>query len=215
MRKRRFLVALMCMVSVTLFASCTAKGSSTSGNQQKTEDTPASVGKIAKDVVAPFFESDESETALEGYVINSDIVEKVQQVYGLVGFGRVKDSKIQRALSFSGEGEFADETDSFLFEFVPKDDGAYQHDIFLGYAKAIYDMCLKAADDGKIYNGFWNDSKQISFDESLKVYDKKADKRKCTIYYMNQGQKRRVHIAERGTKEGGFGRLSVDLERVK
>ena len=157
---------------------------------------------------------EEDESTLEGYALDENLPDMVKAAYGIEDFGRVKGFDVQRAFSFSGEGEFADVADGFQFQFVPKNNGTFGHDIFLGYSKVIYDKCLKAADDGKTYNGFWNESKEINFDQSIKVFDKKRDIRKCNFYYIHNGQKREVEIVERQYQEGGgFKLLFVHLKR--
>ena len=181
---RKFFLAFMCMASMTMFA------------------------QFMEPLVL-----EEDESTLEGYTLDEDLPNKVLQAYGIEDFGRVKGFDVRRAMSFSGEGEFEDVADAFQFEFVPKNDGTFGHDIYLGYAKIIFDRCLKAADDGKIVNGFWDGAKQVSFEDAVKVIDKKQDRKTCAIYYLYKGRKSQVDITERQARDGGFGTLFVHLRR--
>lgn len=157
---------------------------------------------------------EEDESTLEGYSLDENLPAEVLTAYGIEDFGRVKGFDVQRAMSFSGEGEFEDVTDGFQFEFVPKNGGTYGHDIYLGYAKIIYDRCKKAADDGKIYNGFWDGAKERTFEESVKTIDKKQDRMNCNLYYYHKGVKRQVEITERRfTEPGRFTTLFVHMKR--
>ena len=157
----------------------------------------------------------DDEITLDGYMLEKQLPSEVQQAYGIVDFGRVKGFAIQRATTFSGEGEFEDVTDGFQFEFVPKNNGTFGHDIFLGYAKMVYDKCKAAADGGKIYNGFYDGAKEITFDQSVKVVDKKQNERKkCALYYYYKGRKRIVELMERHYKEGaGYSTLYAEMHR--
>ena len=158
---------------------------------------------------------EEDETTLEGYMIRANLPAEVQKAYGIVDFGRVKGFDVQREMSFRGEGEYEDITDGFQFEFVPKNHGTFGHDIFLGYAKTIFDKCKKAADEGKVYKSFGEDAQEITFDEGVKVIDKKQnDRRKAKFCYYFNGRRRQVEIVERGYKEGaGFSTIFVEMHK--
>lgn len=211
---KKFLLALLCLAGMTAFAACSSSGNAnqSNGNEQSSSQA-SSGGKIAKEATAPFFAKDD-ECTTQGYMINADILAEIKATYGIDAFCRPKGLDIQNALAFTGENDLADVTDSFMFEFVTKGDATFNHDLFLGYAKYMYEQCLKAADDGKIRDGFWNNAKEISFDESLKVVDKGQNNRqKATFYFLNQGQQRKVQLIERQFKDGGFRELSVTLER--
>ena len=158
----------------------------------------------------------EDESTLEGYTLEENLPAEVLTAYGIEDFGRAKGFDVQRALSFSGEGEWADLADAFQFEFVPKNGGTYGHDIYMGYAKIIYDRCKAAADDGKIYDGFWDGAKELTFEQSVKVINKKQDRKTCSLYYYHKGIKRQVDITERQFKELGlFGSLFVHMRRYQ
>lgn len=165
-------------------------------------------------IMEPIFLSDDAEYTTSGYRINDDIVKEIKTYYGIDNFGRVKGFDIQNAFVFTGLGEFSDITDGFMFEFVPKNGGTYGHDTFEAYAKAIWDKCLKAADDGKLVQGFWDGAKVLTFEQSIKVVDKKQDRKKAEWGYIHNGQHRRVQVVERRYKEGaGFSELYVNLKR--
>lgn len=168
----------------------------------------------AQAIMEPVFLTDDAEYTTQGYRIYDDIVKDLQTYYGIVDFGRVKGFDIQNAMAFTGDGEFSDTTDGFMFEFVPKNGATYGHDVFEAYAKALWDKCLKAADDGQITNGFWDSSKPITFEQSIKMVDKKIDRKKCIWYFINNGHKRQVEVIERGAKDGGFTELYVNLKRI-
>ena len=190
---KRVLIALMCFASLSVLA----------------QNTPVTADNVIEPLVL-----EEDESTLEGYMLEADLPEKIQKAYGIEGFGRVRGFEVQRALSFSGEGASANVPDGFQFEFVPTEEvGTFSHDVFLAYSKAIYDKCLKAADDGKIVNGFWDGAKQLSFEDCIKMIDKEQDRKRCKFFYINQGRKRSVEIVERNYTNGGFGLLYVELRR--
>ena len=183
---RNFLFALLCLVSASAFAIS------------------------PNDIMEPIF-LEEFEYTTQGYRVLPEIVQDVQNAFGIENFGRVKGFEIQNALSFTGEGDRSEMVDAFMFEFIPKNGGTYGHDVFEAYAKALWDKCLKAADDGKLTDGFGDSSKPITFEESIKVVDKKQDRKKSQWYYINQGVQRKVQVIERAAKEGGFSELYVHL----
>ena len=156
----------------------------------------------------PIFLEDYEYTT-QGYQIHQDIVKDVQAACGIENFGRVKGFDIQTALSFTGEGDRQEFVDGFMFEFVPKDGKKFGHDVFEAYAKALWDQCLKAADDGKLTNGFWDGAKTITFEQSIRVVDKKQDRKKASWYYLYKGEQRRAEVVERRFSEDGFGELYV------
>lgn len=183
---KKFFLALLCLVSATMSAQ----------------------------IMEPIFLSDDFEYTTEGYRIHPDIVKDVEAVTGIVNFGRVKGFNIQNALSFTGEGDRAEITDGFMFEFVPKDGKKYGQAVFEAYAKALWDQCQKVADDGQLKNSSWADAKVITFAESIKVVDKKQDRRKSSWYYVYKGQQRYIEIIERKFSEEGFGELYVQMKHM-
>ena len=171
----------------------------------------ASVFMAKAQIMEPIF-LEEWEYTTEGYRILPDIVKDVEAATGIVNFGRVKGFAIQNALSFTGEGERSEFTDGFMFEFVPKDGKKYGHNTFEAYAKALWDQCLKAADDGKLVDGFGENSKSITFEESIRVVDKKQDRKKSQWYYIYKGDRRKMEVIERRYSETGFGELYVHMQ---
>lgn len=210
---KKIFLALMCFASVTVFASC----GNSSNNSQTTDEQPAQEQAAraidTKDVIEPLFLSEEEYTT-QGYDINPNILDEMKNIYGIDGFGRLKGSDIQTAHSFTGQGEFSSVTDGFMFEFVLKDGATYRHDVFCSYAKHLYDLCKKAADDGKIYEGFWNGAKEVSFEQSISVVNKKQNNRSmASFYFINQGVPRKVEVIERSMKDDGFCEMQVRFER--
>lgn len=182
---KKFFLALMCLASAALSAQ----------------------------VMEPIF-LEQWEYTTEGYQIHKDIVKDVEAATGIVNFGRVKGFAIQNALSFTGEGDRAEFTDGFMFEFVPKDGKKYGHSTFEAYAKALWDQCAKVADDGQLKNSCWQDAKVITFAESMRVVDKKQDRRKYSWYYIYKGQQRYMEVIERRFSEEGFGELYVQMKHM-
>ena len=163
----------------------------------------------AQSIMEPIFLSDDAEYTTQGYRVNDDVVKELQTYYGIADFGRVKGFDIQNAMVFTGEGDLSETTDGFMFEFVPKN-GGYGHDIFEAYANALWDKCLKSADNGQITN---SSGESITFEQGIKVVDKKQDRKKCEFYYINQGTRRRVQVIERRQRDEGFTELYVNFER--
>ncbi len=188
---KKIFLALMCLTCATMFAAF--------DNQT---------------ILEPLYLSDDADYTTQGYQVPDNIIEDMKAAYGIEEFGRVKGFDIQNAYTFAGEGDRSDLTDGFMFEFVPKGGGAYQHDVFEAYAKVLWDKCLKAADGGELKNGTWDDSKVLTFEKSIKVIDKQQDRKKSAWYYVFQGLKCHVEIIERGYTENGFKVLYVRLERI-
>lgn len=164
----------------------------------------------AQSIMEPIFLSDDAEYTTQGYRVNDDIVNEIKTYYGIDNFGRVKGFDIQNAMVFTGEGELSETTDGFMFEFVPKS-GTYGHSTFEAYAKALWDKCLKAADNGQIVDG---SGESITFEQSIRVVDKKQDRKKCSFYYVNRGVRRRIEVIERRFRDdGAFAELFVNFER--
>ena len=164
----------------------------------------------AQSIMEPIFLSDDAEYTTQGYRVNDEIVNEIKTYYGIDNFGRVKDFDIQDAMIFTGIGELSNTTDGFTFEFVPKS-GTYTHNTFAAYAKALWDKCQKAADNGQIVN---STGESITFEQSIRVVDKKQDRKKCEFYYINQGVRRRIQIIERQFRDVGiFAELFVSFER--
>ena len=211
---RKIFLALMCFASATMFATCSnqANGSSSEAAGEQSEQKASTRAIDIKDAVEPLILV-EDETALEGYLIEPNLVSEIKDTYGIEQFGRPKGLDVKMALSFTGDGEFSYKVDAFMFEFVPKEGKLFGHDLFEAYAKAIFEKCLKAADDGQIVDGFYANSKPITFEQSLKVIDKQQDRKKCLFYYINQGRQRKISIVERQFKEGGFANLQIELVR--
>lgn len=211
---KKIFLALMCFASATMFAAC----GNQANNSQATDEQPAQEQSAkaidTKDILEPIYISDDAEYTTQGYRVPDNIVEDIKAAYGIEDFGRVKGFIFQNAYTFAGEGDRRDFTDGFQFEFVPKDEGTFKHNIFEAYAKAIWDKCAKAADNGELKNGTWDDSKVISFEQSIKVVDKEQDRKKSSWYYNFQGLKCRVEVIERGYTENGFKFLYVNLERI-
>ena len=211
---KKIFLALMCFASATMFAAC----GNQANNSQATDEQPAQEKSAkaidTKDILEPIYLSDEGEYTLAGYPVPENVIEEIKAAYGIEDFGRVKGFDIKNAHTFLGEGDRSDISDGFMFEFVPKNGGAYKHDIFDAYAKAIWDKCAKAAEGGELKDSSWDDAKTISFDQSIKVVDKKQDRKKSSWYYIFQGLKCRVEIIERGYTENGFQLLYVHLERI-
>lgn len=166
----------------------------------------------AQSVVLPLILEDD-ETTISGILIDKDLPQMVNNTYGINDF-RPKDFNVKEYYIFNGDGALEITVDAFKFEFAPNKASTYSHDIFNQYAKAVCDKISKVADDGKIFNGFYNGSKEISFEESIKVVDKSQDRRLARFYYKYKGQSRKITITERSFKDGGFTILGVDFDRV-
>lgn len=169
---------------------------------------------ISAQIMEPIFLSDDFEYTTQGYRIHEEIVKDIETATGIVNFGRVKDFDIKNAYSFTGEGDRAEFVDGFMFEFVPKDDKKYGHNVFEAYAKALWDQCAKVADDGQLKNSSWADAKVLTFAESIRVVDKKQDRKKASWYYTYKGEPRYIEIIERRFSEEGFGELYVQMKHM-
>ena len=209
---RKICLALMCLASATMFAACSSNGNAGNGSEQQADKASAKVIDT-KDIMEPIF-LEQWEYTTEGYQVLPEIVKDVEAATGIVDFGRVKGFDIQNALSFTGEGDRSDITDGFMFEFVPKDGKKFGHNVFEAYAKALWDKCIKVADEGQLKNSCWADAKVITFEESIKVVDKKQDRKKASWYYAFKGEQRYIEIIERQFSEDGFGYLYVQMKHM-
>lgn len=130
------------------------------------------------------------------YVLDDDFLEKVENVMGIQDLGAVQGLRTDQAHSYSGVGEFEDVTDGFRIQFT-SDRKGFKHETFLAYAKALYEKCVKAADDHIIYasEGEFKDQK-ATLDQCAKVILKREPRIRYAWYYKHNNVLREVELSE-------------------
>ena len=140
---KKVFLSMVCLVSLVIMAAC-GGGGAKQNNSEGTAEVKKEA-KASKSVKGEWETIDPNDEAFR----DKPYLDRAKEIGGFE-IGKPKNSIINEALRFSGEGELKDTGISYLIRFGCGEE-QIKSSYFDTYAQAVWDACKKVADGGRIF----------------------------------------------------------------
>ena len=140
---KKVFVALMCMASLVIMTACGGGNAKKDASGETAEVKKEA--KASKSVKGEWDAIDPNDEAFR----NKPYLDIAKEIGGFE-VGKPKNSIINEAIRFSGEGELKNTAVSYLIRFGCGEE-QIKPSYFDAYAQAVWDACKKVADGGRIF----------------------------------------------------------------